>query len=186
MGCGIEAVDMAGNRRPKAGLTIFESLDNIFYYPCFNCNTAMCLTKDQHKWNVKTPSSLNPTNSNESSNLAYLIPFTYFHKRGQNSAPKIIIRMFIPEWIIKLSGPYYFYLFSQKRTKLLYSCWLPRVSQWTSVMPEPGAGGQGQEGQWPPQYMPDQLTLFEPGRADYPHLLLLAPLMFFTFGHHWL
>ena len=49
MGCGIEAVDMAGNRRPKAGLTIFENLDNIFYYPFSNCNTAMCLTKDQHK-----------------------------------------------------------------------------------------------------------------------------------------
>jgi hypothetical protein len=30
----------------------------------------------------------------------------------------------------------------------------------------------------------DQLTLFQPGRADYPHLLLLAPPMFFTFRHH--
>ena len=29
-----------------------------------------------------------------------------------------------------------------------------------------------------PQYFADQLTLFEPGRADYPHLLLLAPPMF--------
>ena len=43
-------------------------------------------------------------------------------------------------------------------------------------------GGQG--GHWPPQYLADQLTLFEPGRADYPHLLLLAPSMFFTFRHH--
>ena len=37
----------------------------------------------------------------------------------------------------------------------------------------------------PPQYFADQLTLFEPGRADYPQLLLLAPPMFFTFRHHW-
>ena len=44
-------------------------------------------------------------------------------------------------------------------------------------------GGQG--GHWPPQYFADQLTLFEPGRADFPHLLLLAPPMFFTFRHHW-
>ena len=29
-----------------------------------------------------------------------------------------------------------------------------------------------------------QLTLFEPGRADYPHLLLLAPPKFFTFRQH--
>ena len=48
-------------------------------------------------------------------------------------------------------------------------------------MPEPG-GGQG--GHWPPQYLADQLTLFEPGRADYSHLLLLALSMFFTFRHH--
>ena len=45
------------------------------------------------------------------------------------------------------------------------------------VMPEPG-GKQGA-----PQYLADQLTLFQPGRADYPHLLLLAPPMFFTFRH---
>ena len=37
----------------------------------------------------------------------------------------------------------------------------------------------------PPPYFADQLTLFELGRADYPHLLLLAPPMFFTFRHHW-
>ena len=45
-------------------------------------------------------------------------------------------------------------------------------------------GGGGQGGPWPPQYFADQLTLFEPGRADYPHLLLLAPPMFFTFRQH--
>ena len=44
-------------------------------------------------------------------------------------------------------------------------------------------GGQG--GHWPPpQYLADQLTLFQPGRADYPHLFLVAPPMFFTFRHH--
>ena len=51
-----------------------------------------------------------------------------------------------------------------------------------AVVPEPGGGGQG--GHWPPQYLADQLTLFEPGGADYPYLLLLAPSMFFTFRHH--
>ena len=56
-------------------------------------------------------SSLNPTNLNESSNLACPIPFTYFHKGGQNSPPKIIIRIFVPEWIIKfiMSDPYFTY-----------------------------------------------------------------------------
>ena len=49
-----------------------------------------------------------------------------------------------------------------------------------TVMPEPG----GQGSHWSPQYFADQLTLFEAGRADYPHLLLLAPPMFFTFRHH--
>ena len=34
----------------------------------------------------------------------------------------------------------------------------------------------------PPQYFADQLTLFEPGRADYPHLLLLAPQYFSPSG----
>ena len=29
-----------------------------------------------------------------------------------------------------------------------------------------------------PQCLADQLTLFQPGRADYPHLLLLAPPFF--------
>ena len=46
----------------------------------------------------------------------------------------------------------------------------------------PELGGPG--GPWPPQYLADQLALFEPGSADYPHLLLLAPPMFFTFRHH--
>ena len=39
-------------------------------------------------------------------------------------------------------------------------------------MPEPGA----------PQYLSDQLTLFQPGRADYPHLLQLAPKNFSPSG----
>ena len=43
-------------------------------------------------------------------------------------------------------------------------------------------GGQG--GHWPPQYLADQLTLLQPGRADYPYLSPLAPPMFFTFRHH--
>ena len=34
MGFGIEAVDMAANWRPKEGLTIFESLDNIICKFC--------------------------------------------------------------------------------------------------------------------------------------------------------
>ena len=38
----------------------------------------------------------------------------------------------------------------------------------------------GTGGHWP-----DHLTLFQPGREDYPHLILLAPLKFFTFRHHW-
>ena len=46
-----------------------------------------------------------------------------------------------------------------------------------AVMPEPGGPGG------PPQYLADQLTLFQPGRADYPHLLLLAPPMsYLTYG----
>ena len=40
----------------------------------------------------------------------------------------------------------------------------------TAVVPEPGG----------PQYFADELTLFEPGRADYPHLLLLAPPQYFS------
>ena len=45
-------------------------------------------------------------------------------------------------------------------------------------------GGQGGHCP-PPPYLADQLTLFQPGRADNPHLLLLAPPMFFTFRHHY-
>ena len=42
-----------------------------------------------------------------------------------------------------------------------------------------GAGTKGaQGGHWPPQYLADQLTLLQPGRKDYPHLLPLAPPMF--------
>ena len=41
-----------------------------------------------------------------------------------------------------------------------------------------GIGGEGGQG-----YLAEQLTLFQPGRADYPHLLLLEPPMFFTFRH---
>ena len=50
-----------------------------------------------------------------------------------------------------------------------------------AVMPEPGGPGGPLA---PPQYLGDQLTLFEPGRAYYPHLLLKAPPNFFTFRHH--
>ena len=48
-------------------------------------------------------------------------------------------------------------------------------------MPKPG--GPGGPLASPPQYLADHLTLFQPG-ADYPHLLVLAPPMFFTFRHH--
>ena len=44
-------------------------------------------------------------------------------------------------------------------------------------------GGQGGHCP-PPQYLADQLTLLELGRADYLHLLLLVPSIFFTFQHH--
>ena len=33
-----------------------------------------------------------------------------------------------------------------------------------------------------PQYLADQLTLFQPGRVDYPHILLLAPQCFSPSG----
>ena len=50
-------------------------------------------------------------------------------------------------------------------------------------MPEP-RGARGATA--PPPSFADQLTLFEPERANYPHLLLLPPPpMFFTFRHHW-
>ena len=41
-----------------------------------------------------------------------------------------------------------------------------------------GAGTGGATA--PPQYLADQLTLFELERADYLHILLLTPSMFFT------
>ena len=50
----------------------------------------------------------------------------------------------------------------------------------TAVMPETGRPGEPLA----PQYLVVQLTLFQPGRTDYPHLLLLAPPMFFPFLHH--
>ena len=47
------------------------------------------------------------------------------------------------------------------------------------------AGTRGARGATaPPQYLADQWTLLQPGRADYPHLLLLEPPKFFTFRHH--
>ena len=49
-------------------------------------------------------------------------------------------------------------------------------------MPEPGEP----RGPLAPQYLADQFTLFQLGRADYPHLLPLALPMFFTFRHHWI
>ena len=49
-----------------------------------------------------------------------------------------------------------------------------------SLMPEPGGPG----GPLAPQYLADRSTLFQLGRADYPHLLLLVPPMFFPFRHH--
>ena len=44
-----------------------------------------------------------------------------------------------------------------------------------SVVPEPG-------GPLAPQCFADQLTLLKPGRADFPHLLLLAPQCFSPSG----
>ena len=52
-----------------------------------------------------------------------------------------------------------------------------------TVMPELGVPGG--DHCWPPKFLADQSTLFQPGRADYPHLLLLAHPMFITFWHHW-
>ena len=43
-------------------------------------------------------------------------------------------------------------------------------------------GGQG--GHWPPQYLADQLTLFQPGVGRLCPPLPLAPPKFFTFRHH--
>jgi hypothetical protein len=43
-------------------------------------------------------------------------------------------------------------------------------------MPESGGPGRPLP---PTQYLADQLTLFQPRRADYPNLLLLPPPKFF-------
>ena len=48
----------------------------------------------------------------------------------------------------------------------------------TSVMPD--LGGQG--GPLAPQYLADQSTLFQTGRADYPNLSLMAPQIFSPSG----
>ena len=57
----------------------------------------------------------------------------------------------------------------------------PRLS--LAVVPELGpALMRGATSHWPSQYFADQLTLFEPGRADYPQLLLLAPQCFAPSG----
>ena len=58
------------------------------------------------------------------------------------------------------------------------------IKKGTYMIKNSDAGTGGARGA--PQYLTDQLSLFEPGRTDYPHLLLLAPPMFFTFWHHWL
>ena len=59
----------------------------------------------------------------------------------------------------------------------------------TKLICRSGAGTGGRAGPGGPlahpQYFVDQLTLFELGRTDYPHLSLLAPPMFFTFLQHW-
>ena len=82
----------------------------------------------------------------------------------------------------------------QGRWKLQEFGWAnPELSQnnfWTNVLPghlcplslisDAGTGGGGPGGPLAPQYLADQLTLFELGRADYPHLLLLAPPQCFS------
>ena len=79
-----------------------------------------------------------------------------------------------------MSGPYYFYLhIFTKEDKI--TLFLLATKSITVNFSDAGTGGPVALA---PQYMPDQLTLFKPGRADYPHLLLLAPPMFFTFRHH--
>ena len=47
-----------------------------------------------------------------------------------------------------------------------------------TVMPEPGGGGQG--GHWPPpQYLADQLTLFQPGEGRLSPPITSGPPKFF-------
>ena len=43
---------------------------------------------------------------------------------------------------------------------------------------------RSQGGHWPPQYLADQLTLFQPGVGRLCPPLPLAPPKFFTFRHH--
>ena len=66
-----------------------------------------------------------------------------------------------------MSGPYYFYLhIFTKEDKI--TLFLLATKSITVNFSDAGTGGPVALA---PQYMPDQLTLFEPGRADYPHLL---------------
>ena len=44
--------------------------------------------------------------------------------------------------------------------------------------------GTGVPGPLAPKFLAGQITLFQPGRVHYPHHLLLAPPMFFTFRYH--
>ena len=67
----------------------------------------------------------------------------------------------------------FFLLFVKSTTTVLFCC---------NHRSDAGTGGTGRP--LAPQYLGDQLTLFLPGRADYPHLLQLAPPIFFTFPHH--
>ena len=54
--------------------------------------------------------------------------------------------------------------------------------QWLLISSDAGTEG-ARRATAPPQYLADQLTLFEPGRADYTHLLLLlAPPNFSPSG----
>ena len=60
----------------------------------------------------------------------------------------------------------------------IYFCWIPFgiCTYLSDAGTEGGPGGPLP----PPQYFADQLTLFEPGRADFPHLLLLPPPQCFS------
>ena len=78
-----------------------------------------------------------------------------------------------------MSGPYYFYLhIFTKEDKI--TLFLLATKSITVNFSDAGPGG----GALAPQYLADQLTLFQQGRADYPLLIPLAPPMFFTFRHH--
>ena len=64
-------------------------------------------------------------------------------------------------WLILSSGCSFHQVYVSRALLLLY-----KISD---------AGTGGATALPPLQYFVDQLTLFEPGRADYPRLLLLAP-----------